>query len=395
MPLIISGGSPPKKTPKGKTPGHKSSALIANQARAELDALVAAVLADLDTIAPDWETADDAATVFAALQDLQDRWAAKINATAQSLAARWTSAVDDKDKEETAEALRKALGVDQARILDGPATRGIVQALGREASATIKTIPSELISSVTEAVAKSYRQEPLPEGRTLAQEIAHISGHAYKRAKFIAKDQTQKLHGGIVQARQAELGIKEFVWRTMRDARVVGNPAGLYPNPTALHGNHYERNGVKYRWDNLPPDGGPGWPIGCRCYAEPVIDMDTIDLVEVSTPTMSAVPEAKPAGTRTRPTPEPWAGYRAQHDALAARLLAAERKQSDAREQLRGEAVDRQEYEALLAAARKEAAAIRGQITKLKGTAAKQQAATAPIGIATTPPPPEKTASKK
>lgn len=382
MPLIISGGKTPPRKASRVVPGQRSSALLANLARAEMDRIVDAVLDEVATVVPDWQDMSDAQTVLIMLGELQARWSERIDATARDIAARWVDAVDQRDKDEVADSLRKALGVDQARILDGPATRGIVTTLGREAAATIRTIPGELLANIADAVAKSYQQEALPEGRTLAQEIAHISGHAHKRAKFIAKDQTQKMHGMVTEARHTELGIREFVWRTMRDQRVVGAPGGRYPKPSKLHGNHYEREGRRYSWDDLPADGGPGWPIGCRCYAEPVIDMDTLDVVEVSQPVMTEVEQVRPTvPPRTRVTPEPYPGYTAQRDALAAKLVESERRKAQALEQARSGDLDRQAYERLLAEARREVAQLKSAITRLK-TRAKSK--TTPVLTTTT-----------
>ena len=40
------------------------------------------------------------------------------------------------------------------------------------------------------------------------------------------------------------------------------------------HGNHWDREGKVYEWNNPPPDGNPGMPINCRCYAEPIFDIE-------------------------------------------------------------------------------------------------------------------------
>ena len=88
---------------------------------------------------------------------------------------------------------------------------------------------------------------------------------------LIARDQTSKINTAVNQARQTEIGIEEYIWRTCKDSRVVGAPGGKWPEGNATHGNHYKREGVKYRWDTPPYDGHPGYAINCRCYPEPVI----------------------------------------------------------------------------------------------------------------------------
>lgn len=79
-----------------------------------------------------------------------------------------------------------------------------------------------------------------------------------KRAVLIGADQVGKLNSQMTQYLQQKDGVKEYIWRTMRDSRV---------RPT-----HRARDGQLFRWDSPPPDGHPGWPIRCRCVADPVFD---------------------------------------------------------------------------------------------------------------------------
>lgn len=83
-------------------------------------------------------------------------------------------------------------------------------------------------------------------------------GNVASRAKLIARDQVNKLNGQINAARQSELGIVEYIWRTSLDERV--------------RESHRAKEGKKFRWDDPPSDTGhPGEDIQCRCYAEPVL----------------------------------------------------------------------------------------------------------------------------
>ena len=184
MPLIVSGKAP--KQGELSATGHKSSALLANQARAELDKIVAMVIADMQKILPDWDKQPEAKSVLIALGELQAQWQAEIAAIANKVAAKWADAVDKNSKAEITDSLRKSLGVNQAKILDGPGMKSTVVSMGLEAANLIKTIPGELLSGVADAVAKSYMQEPLPEGRTLAQEIAFQSSPRTRLRKCTA-----------------------------------------------------------------------------------------------------------------------------------------------------------------------------------------------------------------
>lgn len=74
-------------------------------------------------------------------------------------------------------------------------------------------------------------------------------------ARRIARDQIGKLNAQINQARQENLGLTGYIWRTSQDNRV--------------RDEHTELEGESFEWDDPPPDGHPGEPIMCRCYAEP------------------------------------------------------------------------------------------------------------------------------
>jgi hypothetical protein len=58
------------------------------------------------------------------------------------------------------------------------------------------------------------------------------------------------------------IGIEEYIWRTCKDKRVCSRCAS------------YE--GKKFSYDTMPPGGHPCLAAGCRCYAEPVIDINKL-----------------------------------------------------------------------------------------------------------------------
>lgn len=80
---------------------------------------------------------------------------------------------------------------------------------------------------------------------------------AIRRAKFIARDQMNKLNADLAQARQKALGIESYIWRTAKDARVGDD--------------HKPLEGKVFRWDKPPSTGHPGQRPNCRCVAEPNI----------------------------------------------------------------------------------------------------------------------------
>lgn len=108
-----------------------------------------------------------------------------------------------------------------------------------------------------------------------------------RKERAVIKDQTQKLEGNLAEIVAKESGAWGYVWHNRKDRRVVGNPAGLYPDGgNETHGNHWEREGKIYLLDDSPAlrygwikptknyplsstltDGRPKQAPGCRCWA--------------------------------------------------------------------------------------------------------------------------------
>jgi uncharacterized protein with gpF-like domain len=175
--------------------------------------------------------------------------------------------------------ISKALGVDVIHVIDSEKIADTVNIALQRNIDLIKTVKSSLFGDVQEAVFNNFSGVAQPENRTLLQQIQHIGKVSKSRARLIARDQSQKLNSSFNQIRQEEAGIEKYTWRNSQDRRVVGNPIGLYPKPSRVHGNHWKREGKIYRWDDGPRDGHPGQPIQCRCTAEPFIDLDNLNIM--------------------------------------------------------------------------------------------------------------------
>jgi len=203
------------------------------------------------------------------------------NAKRQAIAAHNRAIQENERQERTRkrQSLKDSLGVDMAWVLDTPEVKAAMYLGACEAAQYITSVPAVYFKGITEAVLKYYQQLPQPEGRTVVEQIQHLTGLAADQAALIASDQTSKIHTAVNKARNESIGIKKYIWRTAKDIRVVGTPGGTYPVGTAAHGNHYEREGKVFYWDGPPSDGHPGWAIGCRCYAEPVIDLKELNLI--------------------------------------------------------------------------------------------------------------------
>lgn len=113
----------------------------------------------------------------------------------------------------------------------------------------------------------------------IAKDLEKQFGYSEERARLIARDQVGKFYGQVNAARQKEMGVRRFVWRTVNDERVTGAPGGPYEKSEP---SHYDLEGKVFSYDDPPPAGRddepslPGEAINCRCSAEPYFD----DLLE-------------------------------------------------------------------------------------------------------------------
>lgn len=194
--------------------------------------------------------------------------------TYENMATEFTKRMFREAKKKFMKQFDKEMGVDVLRQLS---ERGLKQAFEAEVQnnvALIKSVPSTYFQKIQEMVISSSLGQKKFEGGLVQaiQELTHVTRN---RAKLIARDQSAKAVSTFTQMRYQNLGCTRYIWRNSRDRRVAGNPNGLYPHPnpkSTAHGNHWNREGKIFYWDNPPPDGHPGMGINCRCYAEPIFD---------------------------------------------------------------------------------------------------------------------------
>ncbi len=120
----------------------------------------------------------------------------------------------------------------------------------------IKSLPGDMLDEVERLVVRGVNDGVRWEELTRMAERQF--GIAERRAALIARDQVGKFYGAVQKARQTNLGIKRYIWRTSRDERV--------------RPEHADREGEIFEWSDPPEDGHPGQPINCRCTAEPMLE---------------------------------------------------------------------------------------------------------------------------
>lgn len=186
--------------------------------------------------------------------------------TPQALVQRFTKQLDLFNEAQIGASFEAVVGVKPWL----PPQTAIVTAATREGVDLITRMPVELLDriegKVLESVARGRRHEQF------ADVVKETLGVGQRRAELIARDQTAKLNSKLNEGRQKAAGVKEYIWSTVGDDRVVGTPGGMYPEGNDKHGDHFEREGKVFSWDNPPHDGHPGEAINCRCRALPVVD---------------------------------------------------------------------------------------------------------------------------
>lgn len=201
---------------------------------------------------------------------------ARYEAAADKLAAKMVTSVSSDNKQRIEKMLQNALGIDMVKLIDTGSIKEQLEIAIADNTRLIKSIPEQHFQKVSQAVLDNYRGIPFDEGN-LTNRLKKIGSITDNRAKLIARDQTKKLVSNINAIRQKEAGVQKYIWRNVGDNRVVGKPGGKYPKGNAQHMDHWNREGKTFSWDKPPPDGHPGDAINCRCFAEPILDLEKIE----------------------------------------------------------------------------------------------------------------------
>ncbi|MCP4051065.1 MAG: hypothetical protein GY730_10215 [bacterium] len=141
-----------------------------------------------------------------------------------------------------------------------------ISAFVKQNISLIKTVPERFFRETEGIIFRGIQQGV--SHVEIRKQITERFNISRNRAKLIARDQVGKLNSQLTQLRQQSVGVKKYIWRTVGDERVRGNPGGQFPHATP---SHFSREGKKFNWSEPPSDGHPGQPIQCRCYAEPIL----------------------------------------------------------------------------------------------------------------------------
>jgi len=292
MAVIILNKAPKpaqKKQIEGKVIDDPKS--IENEARRTLKNITKPIQLELEYIIDNMRD-KSAREVGKELEAVKKNYDFQLETTAEQIAENWVGKVNRYNKEKFMSHMRKALGIDIGAIVD-EAMKDELDIMIIENTSYIKSIPDYLVGHVADRVVQHFKGIPMPENRTLRQQIKEEFKISDGRAKVLARDQTSKMNTSISAIRQVNLGIDCYVWKTVEDERVVGKPGGVYPKTTKLHKNHYIMQGLLCKWADpnvysddkgatwkprtaQMPHNHPGDDIMCRCRPAPFIDIEKL-----------------------------------------------------------------------------------------------------------------------
>ncbi len=170
---------------------------------------------------------------------LLDEAEARLEATfsvgqAESLASKFAVRTSTYQRIQLGRQVRSALGADP--FMRDTVLAGVTEDYVAQNVSLIKRIPKRLHERIEGLVMNSVGKGQL--NIDLGKEIARQVGISERHAKFIARDQLAKYYGAVNKARQQELGVTKFIWRTVNDERV--------------RDSHHELNEQVFSWDDLP-----------------------------------------------------------------------------------------------------------------------------------------------
>jgi len=194
---------------------------------------------------------DDLAGAF---QDAEDEFYRRYtDEEIRRLARKYGIAVEEFNRKQLEKGLKRVVGIDV--FASEPWLESQIRAFATKNVSLINSVPekifTELESGIFDRFSAGTRFESLAEYISQRFQVAESS------AARIARDQVGKLNGQLTGLRQANLGVKEYVWETSKDERV--------------RDSHAAKQGQTFKWNDPPADTGhPGEDINCFPEGTPV-----------------------------------------------------------------------------------------------------------------------------
>lgn len=171
MSIVVLNKTPDKVKKSQKGNPIKTPKSLEDDARVSINKIVREVNAELRAISDNAKTNTPEQTA-ALLNDFKRRWRVIIEPIADKISKEWVKAIDENNYEKTMAMLRKAFGVDIVTILEDKDIADTLEAMRLNMVNLIVTIPEEALKRVSLRIYENYQGIPMPENRTLQQQIS-------------------------------------------------------------------------------------------------------------------------------------------------------------------------------------------------------------------------------
>lgn len=199
--------------------------------------------------------------IAGALKLVRERWSSpQFNALATRIARKFVTTADNTNAERT----KRDLGIDI--FVDNSELRDYAQASIYDNVRLIESIPAQYLTQVDSIVMSNVRAGGRPSA--IAKQLQEQFGVTERRAKLIARDQSNKINSNLSQMRQTAAGFEYFRWETSRDERVRDRHEDVAKRVTAYGRGIFRYDNPPIVDQNVPQK--PGEPIQCRCIAIPI-----------------------------------------------------------------------------------------------------------------------------
>lgn len=152
-------------------------------------------------------------------------------------------------------------------------TGQIIQKQVMENVLLIKTLPNDVAQKVVSDISENFLKGARAES---TEKIIRdkTDQHARASARLIARTETAKTMSALTKARCEQLGLRWYIWRTALDGirvrlshRIMEGVLVNWNNPPAPEELVGEKSAGHYHAGNI-------W--NCRCYSEPVLELEDI-----------------------------------------------------------------------------------------------------------------------
>lgn len=257
-------------TRRRKPKGVKQDLQAGQEYQVALRRIVREVRKDIDTYimsavkSTSYEYVADASfvdVIAGALGFVRGKWSTpQFKQLATRIARKFVTTADRTNEQRT----KRDLGIDV--FVSNQELRDYVEASIYDNVRLIESIPAQYLTQVDSIVLSNVRAGGRPSA--IAKLLEQQFDITERRAKLIARDQTNKINSNLSQMRQMATGFEYFRWETSHDERVRDRHKHVAERVTAYGKGIFRYDNPPIVDQNVPQK--PGEPIQCRCIAVPV-----------------------------------------------------------------------------------------------------------------------------